>query len=226
MAAEHEIFFKLSFSFRAEIKELTAMKWIAILTIFLSGIALLVSFKSCQEVKESNRIALESNRIAQKAVDQSNEALVKTERPYLNATIVMFKDISSFFDISREASDRINVRIRFKLTNTGRSPARSISVPGDVMVALPGRPFKKAIYFEQPPVITLGPEESQTMDSILQLSTTEPNKIIALLDSDKSSFVTQMVWFYRGIDDKSRYKTRLRVRIKKTNAIILDKQME
>jgi len=204
--------------------------WLTILALIISALALFVSFKSCQAVKEANKIAGDSNKIARNALKQSEETLVKTERPYLNVTIEQFKDLS-FFKVSRKESNRLDVRFRFKLSNVGRSPAKSISTPQVAKLTFgpPNIPLQKTPYFIiSPPRITLGPEESQNMDFTLQFGgeKSELQRFLDLLESDKVSFEGQMVLFYKGIHSASQYKTRVRVRVKKTRVVILDKQME
>jgi hypothetical protein len=191
--------------------------WFQLVSALLGLVALIVAVAALTRSREANRLAGE-------AIDQSKAALIETQRPWLTAR-VRSKD-SKVLEVVRR-DDRIDVRVRIELRNTGNSVAKRISVPSKMQIQGGHRvQIDPGFNVERPAPIDLAPGDSIVLTITTSLGHEDLDALESDLLADNHSIEAGLVWGYESELDDRCYKTRLQLGLRLTDGRILRQDHE
>lgn len=198
------------------------------------AISLAALFVSALGYRNSDR----SIEIADQSLQTARRSLVETQRPWLSAELVKHEGTDSYFKVVRNPDGAsVGVQLRYRLSNTGRSPAKDVSLPREEcpMCASMYDGDKKLsehpMPISQPEFIAIGPGESvfPTLTAVMASKTGNPEEMehfIQEVSSGCYEIETQVVWSYKGpIDPAQHYETRVRYKAKNTERFLLASEM-
>ena len=168
----------------------------AVITVFIIGGGLFLSWKTANDAQDMAKQALkaaeDSNDIANNALKKSEKQFIQINRPHILLSPKRF-DNGLYWKIIQQ-KNVVKIILKYEIENVGNVSAKDVDLPHNLMVASE-TPFKEDFHisYKKPTKTTLGPTQKFYIEPIIEKGYDSEGKAKNYLEqliSEKSQGIT------------------------------------